>query len=168
MPKFALALLLACLLLPSVAFSDELTPQKTADIKKLISLTKIDEAFLKMLNTQFDGSALVAIAESGAKITPEVQQAVAEVKRNVANEKVYGPGGLVDQFVPIYAENYTRKEIREQIRYYQTPLGKKIASTAISDAEKMSEFFFKFILSTNKEFTQRMQEALQEKGISPA
>jgi len=158
------AVLLACLLLPALARADELTPEKTADIKKLFVVSKIDAAMQEVIGASVLQGRLMA-ERQGIKLTPEVQTVMDAVMHDLYTERILGPGGLLDQLVPVYADIFTHEEIREYLRFYDTPLGKKIADTTPLVTKREGDIFTGIALNMTVEFPQRLLKALKDKGL---
>lgn len=88
---------------------------KAADIKKLMTLTGAGN-----LGIQAMGQMLQVLKQA----TPKVPEAFwAEFQKEV------NPDELVDRVVPIYAKHLSHGEIKELIKFYETPLGKKLIAT---------------------------------------
>ncbi|GAB6124873.1 DUF2059 domain-containing protein [Humidesulfovibrio idahonensis] len=164
MPKFALALLLACLLLPTAAFADKLTPQKAADIKKLFVISKMDALAADIIDLQISQGTAMAESE-GITTTPELKRLVETELRALFKEKIVGPGGAFDQLVPIYAEMFTHKEIKQYIAFYNTPLGRKIAATEAKASTRVSLVFLGALSKAGEEIPERLKALMQREGL---
>lgn len=167
MPKAAPLLLLACLLLPALAHADELTPQKAADIRKLFIVSKFDASCQDVIGLSLMQARMLA-EQKGAKLTPEVQEVLDSELNALYQEMVFGTGGFLDQLVPVYAEMFTHEEIREYLKFYETPLGKKIAETTPQATSKASTILLGLTLKMSGELPERIAGALQRKGLLPA
>jgi len=164
MPKFALALLLACLLLPTAAFADELTPQKAADIKKLFAISKMDATVSDLIDLQISQGTAMA-ERDGTPTTPEVKRVVETELRSLFKEKIMGPGGAFDQLVPIYSTMFTHKEIKQYIAFFKTPLGRKVAATEAKASTQVSLVFLGAMAKAEEEMPERLKAAMQREGL---
>jgi hypothetical protein len=97
---------------PAMSAADK---AKAADIKKLMTLTGAGNLGIQAM-TQMLGVLKQA--------TPKVPEAFW-----VEFQKEVNPDDLVDRVVPIYAKHLSHPEIKELIRFYETPLGKKLIAT---------------------------------------
>ncbi len=157
------AVLLACLLLPALARADDLTPEKTADIKKLFIVSKSDAAMQEIIDASLAQGRLIA-AQQGIKLTPETQRIMDKVMRDLYTEKLLGPGGALDQLIPVYARTFTHEEIRQYLAFYETPLGRKIAESTPQLTKSESDIFSDVALGIMAEFPPRLLSALKNKG----
>jgi len=89
--------------------------QKHADILHLLELTQA-----------------AAIGEQAAQqVFASLQKAMPTVKDEVFAElrKQVHAGELRDRLLPLYDKHFTAAEIKELLRFYETPLGKKLTQT---------------------------------------
>jgi len=157
------AALLACLLLPALARADDLTPEKIADIKKLFVVSKSDAAMQEIIDASLVQGRLIATRE-GVKLTPETQRIMDKVMRDLYTEKLLGPGGTLDQLIPVYGRTFTHEEIRQYLAFYETPLGKKIAESTPQLTKSESDIFNGVAMSIITEFPARLIPALKGEG----
>jgi hypothetical protein len=88
--------------------------QKQKDIRKLLKITGSGE-----LGTQVMGQMM----QNMKKAMPQVQDKFwADFMKEVRTEE------LVDLIVPVYDRNLTHDDVKELIRFYETPTGKKFVS----------------------------------------
>jgi hypothetical protein len=158
-----LALVLCCLC-ASAALADELTPEKIADTKQLLTLsgsTRITNQLADTLARQ--------ITTALRKKRPELSdQALRKVEREVRAavvEKMLGPGGPLDRLVPIYASRFSHEEIRQIVDFYKSPVGRKMAQTMPELHLEAQKLGLQFARELGPEIKLRINETLlKERG----
>lgn len=108
-----------------------INPEKRLDIKKLIELTGLEEVVILSADSVVD-KIFPILKKAIAKDNPVVIEAVLAIMKSttisLVKRQISSQGGLVDRVVPIYDRHYTHNEIRALIKFYESPLGKKMAS----------------------------------------
>ena len=122
-----LALLILTAGLPAYA-SEELTPEKKADIANLLSMTGVLD-IANVLANLISQQMISAIQSVRPDIPSNTFEIIREETRKAADECLSEEGGLIDLVVPIYNRNFTHDEIKHLISFYSTPLGKKLIKT---------------------------------------
>jgi len=116
---------------PAEAGVKTINPEKRVDIRKLIELTGLEEVVILSADSVVE-KIFPILKKAIAKDNPAVTEAVfAIIKRttiSLVKRQISTPGGLVDRVIPIYDRHYTHNEIRALIKFYKSPLGKKMAS----------------------------------------
>jgi uncharacterized protein len=87
-------------------------PQKEKDVRTLLELS----GAAKMGQQMFD-----AVVGQVRKLHPDVP---AEFWTEMAKEVDFD--GLITQIVPVYANHFTDDEIKELIKFYESPVGRKL------------------------------------------
>ena len=118
---FAVAVFLSHL---SLAFAEELTPAKAADIRELLKITGVkDTAFM------FASLTSQGMADAIKKARPDIPHRYFEILNEecfILFEKgLSETGGLMDEIIAAYNKYFTHKEIRGLLEFYETDLGKK-------------------------------------------
>jgi uncharacterized protein len=117
--KYALAAVLVCAC--SHALAEELTPQKRADIEKLLQATGASQ-----LGKQMATIISAQLAQGLKKARPDIPQHVLESLPNTVGTVFEANGdALRELIVPLYHKYFTAAEIKELVRFYSTTLGKK-------------------------------------------
>ena len=108
-----------------------INPEKGVDIRKLIKLTGLEEVVILSADSVVD-KIFPILKKAIAKNNPAVTDAVLAIMKtttiSLVKRQISSPGGLVDRVIPIYDRHYTHNEIRALIKFYESPLGKKMAS----------------------------------------
>lgn len=156
--------LIMLVLLPTFAQADELTPQKAEDIKRLLRVSRIEDSFLDTVEMSV-ALARAQAEQQGAKLTSDEKRVIDTEMRSLFREKFTGSRGLFDMLVPVYAETFTHKEIREHIAFYATPLGKKTAAASGKLSTKISLVGLEIIAKAMEEMPARIAAALHREGL---
>ena len=123
--------------------------EHTSDIERLLtvngSTATFDLAFFQMVEHY------KAIRGD----TPE--NAWNELKVNVYEKEI---NALHQQLVPVYKKHFTPDEIRELIRFYETPLGKKLTGTFATITRENMQISRNWSVN----LSHKMNEYLKQKG----
>ena len=131
--KTILCLLAVALLMCHLANAGvkTITPEKRVDIRKLIELTGLEEVVILSADSVVD-KIFPILKKAIAKDNPAVTDAVLAIMKmttiSLVKRQISSQGGLVDRVIPIYDRYYSHNEIRALIKFYESPLGKKMAS----------------------------------------
>lgn len=121
MPALRVILLFSMLVFTTLASAEDLTPQKKADIEKLLAITgalaigqQMSEAFVNQM-TQSLRTRRPDIPKEVFDVLPEEINAV--ISSNLDRFK--------DIVIPLYHKYFSGEEIKQIIEFYKTPLGQK-------------------------------------------
>jgi hypothetical protein len=99
--------------------------------------SQMDEAFkkdvLKVIEKGDIGSQLRTVKDQVIKNLPAEKQAAFTVEFDASINDLY------TKLVPVYAEAYTKEDIKAMIAFYESPVGKKMAEKATGLNEKSQE-----------------------------
>jgi hypothetical protein len=116
---------------PAEAEVKTINPEKKAAIRKLIELTGLKEVVILSADSAVDRIFPIlkkAIAKDNQAVTEAVLAIMKTTTISLVKRQISSQGGLVDRVIPIYDRHYTHNEIRGLIKFYESPLGKKMAS----------------------------------------
>ena len=127
---------------------------KTSDLKKLFGLMQSDKMIEEMLNNMVpilkqQASETMKGSSSQEKLDQYVDFIKEELKA-LTNELIN------KEMVNIYSENFTREEIQDLIKFYESPTGKKII-------EKTPEFTTALMNSMMSKYMPEFQVKLKQK-----
>jgi len=108
-----------------------INPEKKVDIRKLINLTGLEDVVILSADSVVDRIFPIlkkAIAKDNQAVTDAVFAIMKRTTLSLVKRQISSPGGLVDRVIPIYDRHYSHNEIRALIKFYESPLGKKMAS----------------------------------------
>jgi hypothetical protein len=158
-------ILCLCLqIVASVSFCEELTQEKMNAVKELMSITgsiQLAELLgnavvqqmtnlLKKTNPQIDSRALKILEEE-----------VMTLMREETGEK----GSFQQLIYPIYNKYLTLEEIRELIRFYKTPVGKRAISVLPKMMQESMQASQAWAQSLGPEIQRRVLTRFEKEGI---
>lgn len=160
-------LLFAALLLFSLeASADALTPEKRADIRKLMEITGASN-----IAQQFVSAASQNLFRSLKEARPDVPDRAFEVMHRELTalfaEKLQAPDGLLERTIPVYDKYFTHAEIRELLAFYQTRLGMKTVAVLPKVVGESMVLGEKWGESLRPEIERRVGAALRREGLLP-
>jgi uncharacterized protein len=106
---------------PFVASAENLTPEKRADIERLLEMTGA-----LSVGKQMAGAVAAQFAQALKNARPDIPQRVIDVLPQEV-EAVFGANinSFKATMIPLYDKYFTGAEIKEMIRFYSTDLGQK-------------------------------------------
>ncbi len=142
----------------------ELTPGKRTEIKALLDLTGV-RAIPEQIAINSVQSMAVGIRRLDAKFPDKGFQVMKDAIQSGLVAKVEVPGGLMEQVTLVYHNNFSATEISEMLKFYQSPVGKKLlASQGKVNGETM-QTAMKWADSLGEEMDKRMDDALKKENI---
>ena len=131
------------------------------DLGTLLDLTgalKIGEQMGSMISQQI----LTAMNSQGRTAPPEVSQLIIDVVREHISDFV-GSDSSEAGLVAIYAKYYTHDDVKELLKFYQSPLGEKMLEVGPQIALESAQFgqaeFVKRVPQIQKDIQERLQAA---------
>lgn len=148
---------------PSLA-AESLTPEKSADIRKLMEATgalRIGQ----MVTQSAIGQISQALKTARPDLPDEAFTIVSEVSTKVVSEEMTAKGGYIEQMLPVFNKYLTHDEIRGLIGFYSTPLGKKAISVMPMMAQEGMQIGQRWAQSIAPKLDQRLKARFAERGI---
>ena len=106
-------------------------PSKIQDIKKLLELVRLEEMVMLTAESTLERFFPIlkeATARSNQVVSETVFAILKGTTLSLVKRQISAKGGLMDRVVPLYDKHYTAGEIKTLIRFYETPLGKKVTA----------------------------------------
>ena len=110
---------------PMVSHADELTPEKTRDIKVLMSIGMPKEADLAIFSRQVD-NVLFLMKRQQPTLSDASMSAMREEALKIYEAKRDEPGGLTDQLVVIYHKHLSHDDVKQVLQFFATPVGQTV------------------------------------------
>jgi hypothetical protein len=152
-----LLLLIAC---ATPAFAEELTTEKRADIEQLLEMTGA-----LSIGRQFSGAVVQQMTQFLRKARPDIPQRVLDVlPEEIDGVIMDNTGAFKDMMIPLYHKYFTDAEVKEMIRFYSTPLGKKTIETMPALLSEGFEVGQKWGQSLGPTIQDRVQARLKKEG----
>jgi uncharacterized protein len=155
----------ALLLLPAAQlWADELTAAKKADIKAFVELSGAKNIPMGIANAETQRMAQ-GIKKADPKFPDKGFMVIRDNMAAVLNENVAKPDGLFDQMAAVYHNNFTHEEIKELLKFHQSPTGKKLQESQAKLGQENMQAAAKWAGSLAPEMDKRITEALAKENI---
>jgi uncharacterized protein len=160
-----LALMAALLFSILPAQADDLTPEKKADIIKLLHANGTERVVdaLSMMVTQSYMQSL----RNCTNCSPKIPDVVRAETKAVLGTHVDGDAGLLAQQVPIYQKSFTHAEVKQLLAFYTSPVGKKLVAQSSDVTRGSIEVSQQWLTGLAPEIRERVDVALTKAGIKP-
>jgi uncharacterized protein len=156
----------ALLLLPAAQlWADELTAAKKADIKAFVELSGAKNIPMGIANAETQRMAQ-GIKKADPKFPDKGFMVIRDNMAAVLNENVAKPDGLFDQMAAVYHNNFTHEEIKELLKFHQSPTGKKLQDSQSKLGQENMQAAAKWAGSLAPEMDKRITEALKTENIT--
>lgn len=119
---------LVALVVPTPGFAEDLTDEKKSLIDDLLRVTGASNLG-EMMATTFVGQMTDALKQAQPDLDPKAYDIIAEEVNQLIHEEVSERNALNDMMYPIYHRHLLTSDIEELIRFYQTPVGRKVIET---------------------------------------
>jgi hypothetical protein len=154
------------LVLPgAVAAEDKIDPSFRDATKKFLILQKTAEGVSEQLVYSVANQALGSMAASGITVTEPIQEIVVEAARTTFGSRFSDIDYLTDLYTPLYVENYSEKELRELIAFWESPVGKKTMDLMPKMTAGSYAILEKASMEYNAEFQKTVHDRPAEAGI---
>lgn len=145
-------------------WAEELTPAKKADARTFVDLTGAKTVPMAMANAQVQG-----MAPGIRRLDPKFPDRGFEIMRDtiaaVLAENAGKPEGLYDQMAAVYANHFTHEEIKELIRFYSSPLGRKLNENQVKLGRENMQVAGRWASQLGAEIDKRVQANLAKENI---
>ena len=139
-------------------------PKKADDIVELLRLTgslKIGE----MMGTAVVNQMMSVVKMTNQTIPDSVIEIIRQEVNQLISEEIEKEDGLLSIMTPIYDKYYTQKDIQELIRFYNSPLGKKLIKTLPAVTQESMLAGQKWGAALGPEITNRIKRRLKDYGV---
>ena len=100
-------------------------------VQTLVKVMGVIGPALRFARSQLD-SHILAIEKTHPEIPHNVLSQIKKELISFIQSRIWTPGGLVERLVPIYDKYLTHAEIKESIKFFDSPVGKKWLSIAMA------------------------------------
>jgi tetratricopeptide (TPR) repeat protein len=159
-----IALCLCLLIVASVGYCEELTQEKINAIKELMSITgstQVAEILGKAVFQRMANFVQKTNPEIDLRALKIMEEEVTSLMREETGEK----GSFQQLIFPIYNKYLTLDEIREMIRFYKTPAGKKMTSVLPKMMQELMQASQPWANSLVPRIQQRVLTRFEKEGI---
>ena len=144
--------------------ADELTANKRAQIKTLLELTGV-KAIPEQIASNTVQSWVPGVRQLDPKFPDKGFAVVRDAFAAALNAKADAAGGLVDQVTIVYHNAFTAQEVAELVKFYQSPLGKKMLASQAKVNGETFQTAMKWADSLSADVEQRIEAALKKEGL---
>jgi uncharacterized protein len=153
---------LACVGLAAQA--DELTSAKRSQIKTLLETTGI-----KAVPEQIANNTVQSWAPGIKQLDPKFPDKGFMIARdaflNTLNAKIDTPGGLIEQVTLVYHNTFSASEIADLLKFYQSPVGKKMLSNQTKVNGETFQTAMKWADAMSGDIDKTIEAALKKEGL---
>lgn len=159
MKKILIVALLITSIATSDSFADEASHKKTA--LKLLEVMNIEQTLDQVMTLMDD---MMEQQFKAADLSPKGQEAMASYQDEIMDwfSEFFKWELLKDLYVDIYSEVFTEEELKELIKFYQSPIGQKLLEKMPELMQKSMEKTQEIVLNKMPEFQERLQKAMSE------
>jgi len=147
-----------------IASADDLTAAKRAQIKSLLEITGV-KAMPEQIASNTVQSWVPAIKQLDPKFPDKGFTITRDAFLAALTAKADTPGGLIEQVTLVYHNAYTAAEIAEMLKFYQSPIGKKMLGTQAKLNAETFQTAMKWADSLSGDIDQRIDVALKKEGL---
>lgn len=144
--------------------SGELTAAKRAEIKTLLEVSGV-----RAIPEQIANSTVQSMAGGIKQLDPKFPDKGFVTMRDALisglNAKIEVPGGLFEQVTMVYHNTFSGAEISDLVKFYQSPIGKKLLSSQAKVNNETVQTAMKWADSMGPELDKRMEEALKKENL---
>jgi hypothetical protein len=162
-PKLRVSLLIVAFLSMALAAApagaQELAPEHLAEARKYIDLTDKSAIYeVSLVKTAVD--TMRTIVSHNPEISKPVDEAITKTLDAYRGKK----SDLLDQFARVYALNFTIEELKEIVKFYESPVGTKLATANATLNESLQMVMQVFETNLKTEFFAKVRAELKAAG----
>jgi uncharacterized protein len=147
-----------------LAQTGELSAEKRAGIKTLLEATGV-----RAIPDQIAFNSVQSMAGGIKQLDAKFPNKGFDVMRDAIaaglTAKVDVPGGLIEQVTLVYHNAFTAAEVADLVKFYQSPVGKKLLSNQGKLNNETFQTAMKWAESLGADLDQRMDAALKKENV---
>lgn len=147
--------------LPVCGFAQEIATSKEKAINELLEVTGAKQVGIQM-GMAINQSLAASLKAQNPNIPPRALEILGEETQTMMTENV---DALFASIVPVYAEFFTEKEIRDMLAFYETPTGKKTIATMPQILNKSMMIGQQWGQSLVPQLVTNLERRFKEEGI---
>lgn len=160
-----IAVLLLCCAVPALA--EDLSPERRADILRLMEASG-HKAMARQMLEQYAKQSMGMVKKLRSDIPADSLPAVERDLQGYLREKLDAPGGLFEQLAPVYAKRFSEDEVRELLKFYESPLGRKAVASLPALTKEGGEVAQRLGISLIPEINRRINDTLKREAARKA
>lgn len=139
---------------------DEISPEHLALARKYIDLTDQGGVYeVSLIETAIESMKL--IVQQNPQLSQQTDDAITKTLDAYRLRK----GELMDQFARVYALAFTPEELQEIVKFYESPIGRKLASSNLSLNQSLQRVMTAFQINLKTEFLAKVRAELKAAGF---
>ena len=162
--RVLIAVCCAAALCANPVFAQDLTPEKKADIQKLMEVTGA-----QALGQQMSDQIMLQIANSIRARNPRVPQRTLDIVREEVSAIIKDNlPAFTEMVMPAYHKHFTHDDIKALLQFYSTDLGQRLIRTTPGLMMDSMRAGGEWAKSLQPELERRLKRRLQQEGIELA
>jgi uncharacterized protein len=159
LPSWLLLAALSLLAVPAAA--DDLSPQKRADIERLLEMTGATK-----IGRQMAAMSAAHMAQSLRQSHPEIPQKALDILPEEVGALFEAHiGAFLAEIVPVYHRYFTAEEVKGMIGFYSTDLGRKAISAMPGLVSESMVIAQRWGQSLEPAIAERVRALLKKEGV---
>lgn len=150
MKKLLTVLALALLCAAPAAAQDEPTPGEVAAVRELLEASRTRENFIAAMELGMQQGGM-------GEMTPRIRTVLREFM-----DEHFRYEDLEPEFVKMYADVFTEREIRDLAAFYRTPLGQRVVETLPEITAASQRIAMERLQSAMPQLMQAIMQAMEE------
>lgn len=139
--------------------AQELDPEHLAVARKYVELTD-KSGIYEVAIVQTAYQTMQTLLTQNPEILEPLNKAIDTVVSTYKGRK----GELIDQFARIYAINFTKEELQEIVKFYESPVGQKLSTANATLNESMKTVMGVFEANLKTEFFAKVRAEMKTAG----
>lgn len=166
---FRQVLLLAALAVvcPRPAAAQAIDPAFRADIERLMTLTGNTESRNVQIANAVSGQVLDGLKRANPNVSERAIALAREVLEAEFTKAFAAPDGLMPRIIESYALQFTREDVQGLIRFYESPLGRKVVDRTPALLQAQAEMAQKWMTDNQARITATLESRLHAEGLTP-
>jgi uncharacterized protein len=144
------------------AYSQQLTAAPTATAKELVAITGSAAVFNSLIAGVIEQAKILFLQQN-----PGLSKDLNEIAIQMRTDLSPRLGELSDEVAKLYATNFTDKELKAVLVFYQSPVGKKLLDQQPKVIDASMRFAQDWANKLSDEVIGKMREELKKRGRIP-
>ncbi|MBN9305716.1 DUF2059 domain-containing protein [Devosia sp. 67-54] len=141
------------------ALSQEIAPETLALARKYVDLTNKAQLYQAIL-AQTAAQTSKLLTQQNPDLSDKIDAAIGKILDQYKDKS----GDLYDQFARVYATTFTPDELKQMNDFYSSPVGVKLASSALDINNGIKQVMQVFTYNFGTEFVTKVRAELKAQG----
>jgi hypothetical protein len=143
------------------AYSQEISPEALALARKYVDLTNKAQIYEAIMVMTADKTSKLLVQQN-----PEIEGVINETIGKALEARKGKNDELFNQIARIYAVTYTADELQQMVTFYESPVGQKLATNAMSVNQDVQKVMSIYTSNFGTEFVREVKAALKAAGYN--